>query len=154
MKFTFLLSLLLLTAAAQTQAPKQDLNQLAWMSGTWAGTQDGVEMEEQWTRPKGNTMLGLHRDIAGERTVSFEFLRIEKTADGISYIAQPGGRPPTSFRLIESAAKRAVFENKAHDFPQRIIYWVEGDLLRARIEGEEKGKKQSMEWSWKKAGSK
>ncbi len=36
------------------------------MSGTWAGTQDGVEMEEQWTRPKGNTMLGLHRDVAGE----------------------------------------------------------------------------------------
>ena len=95
-------------------------------------------------------MLGLHRDVAGGRAVSFEFLRIEKTADGIAYIAQPQGRPPTPFRLIESSASRAVFENKAHDFPQRIIYWTEGDALHARIEGDQNGRRQSMEWTWKK----
>ncbi len=30
---------------------------------------------------------------------------------------------------------RVVFENTAHDFPQRIIYWKDGNDLRARIEG-------------------
>jgi hypothetical protein len=91
-----------------------------------------------------------HRDVAGGRTVSFEFLRIEKTADGISYIAQPGGRPPTSFRLIESAAKRAVFENKAHDFPQRVTYKRQGDTLTAAIEGAVNGQNRRIEFPYKK----
>src|SRR5262245_33485585 len=118
--YVFMLAILVpATITAQTQ----DLNQLAWISGTWVGTEGRVEMEEHWTAPKGNLMLGLHRDVTGDRTVSFEFLRIEKTAEGIAYIAQPQGRPPTSFRLIDSSQARVVFENKTHDFPQRIIYW-------------------------------
>jgi hypothetical protein len=44
--------------------------------------------------------------------------------DGIFYIAQPQGNPPTEFRLTESLGNRVVFENKAHDFPQRIVYWT------------------------------
>jgi hypothetical protein len=139
--------LLFLTAAA---AQTQDLNQLAWISGTWVGTEGRVEMEEHWTRPKGNSMLGLHRDVTADRTVSFEFLRIEKTADGIVYIAQPQGRPPTSFRMIEGSGTRVVFENKAHDFPQRIIYWIESDTLHAQVEGEQNGRQQTMEWAWKR----
>ena len=143
---TFTILLVVTAAVAQTQ----DLNQLAWISGTWAGTQDRVEMEEHWTRPKGNLMLGLHRDVVGDRTVSFEFLRIERTPDGIVYFAQPQGRLQTPFRLVESSQNRAVFENKTHDFPQRIIYWAEGDTLRARIEGEQNGRQRFMEWTWKR----
>ena len=80
--------------------------------------------------------------------MSFEFLRIEKTAAGIAYIAQPQGRPPTSFPLVESSANRVVFENKTHDFPQRIIYWRERDSLHARVEGPKNGREQAMEWTW------
>jgi len=143
-----LLTILLFVATASAQT--QDLTQLAWMAGTWVGTQDRLEMEEHWTAPKGNLMLGLHRDVSGDRAVSFEFLRIEKTNDGIAYIAQPQGRPPTPFRLVESSPNRVIFENKAHDFPQRIIYWAERDTLHARVEGVQNGRQQSMEWTWVK----
>ena len=41
-----------------------------------------------------------------------------------------------------------VFENPTHDFPQRIIYWKDGNDLRARIEGTMNGKTGSEEWRW------
>jgi hypothetical protein len=136
---------------ARAQATVTDLTGLAWMAGTWSGVQGGVEMEELWQAPKGNTMLGLHRDVAGGRTVSFEFLRIEAKSDGISYWASPGGRPATQFRLIELKAKRVVFENAKHDFPQRISYWLSNDgALHARIEGTMNGKPASEEWTWRR----
>jgi hypothetical protein len=125
------------------------LEGLAWMAGSWAGEQGGLEMEEHWTAPKGGSLLGLHRDVAAGRTVSFEFLRIASSADGIVYWASPQGRPPTPFRLVESKDGRVVFENPGHDFPQRILYWLAADgSLHARIEGIKGDKAQ--EWTWRR----
>ena len=39
-----------------------------------------------------------------------------------------------------------MFENAAHDFPQRVLYWREGEFLKARIEGTLKGKERAQEW--------
>src|SRR6266850_1781503 len=117
-----------------------ELSELGWITGHWTGVQDGMEMEESWLAPKGNTMLGLHRDVKNNRTVSFEFLRIEAAADGITYWASPRGKPATPFRLIEVNGKKVVFENAQHDFPQRIIYWLSSDdSLHAKIEGTLRG---------------
>ena len=135
--------------AAPGQATPQDLKDLSWMAGNWTGTQDGVEMEEAWLGAKGNTMLGLHRDVRGGRTISFEFLRIEATPEAITYWASPKGRPATPFRLVELKSKRVVFENAEHDFPSRIIYWLSHDgALHAKIEGKLKGQPASEEWTW------
>jgi hypothetical protein len=137
------------SVAKQVDAAGIDLSELAWMAGNWTGVQNGVEMEELWQAPKGNTMLGLHRDVANGRTVSFEFLRLEAKGEAITYWASPGGRPATPFVLIELRGKRVVFENAKHDFPQRIIYWVSDDgALHAKIEGMLKGKPASEEWTW------
>jgi hypothetical protein len=125
------------------------LDSVSWIAGSWQGTEGKVAMEEVWLAPSGGAMLGLHRDVAGERMVSFEFLRIAETADGLVYLAQPGGRPPTPFRAVEVSPKRVVFENPEHDFPQRILYWLGDDgALHARVEGKEKGKDSAMEWRW------
>jgi hypothetical protein len=54
--------------------------------------------------------------------------------------------------MIELSGKKVVFENPQHDFPQRIIYWLEGDnALHAKIEGTYKGQAESEEWVWKRA---
>ena len=48
--------------------------------------------------------------------------------------------------------KRVVFENRQHDFPQRILYWLDpGGALHARIEGPQGGKTVSEEWVWTRA---
>jgi hypothetical protein len=41
-----------------------------------------------------------------------------------------------------------VFENKEHDFPQRILYWRGKGALHARIEGLRDGQPRSLEWRW------
>jgi len=123
-----------------------------WMAGAWRGTVDGVSMEEHWTTADGNVMVGMHRDVRAGGKASFEFMRIEKSAGGaLVYQAMPGGRPATPFTLKESSEQRVVFENAAHDFPQRIIYWRDGERLCARVEGTISGKSQSEQWCWARA---
>lgn len=121
---------------------------LSWMVGGWATDEAGSFTEEHWLAPRGGTMLGVHRDVKGGRTVGFEFLRIEARPEGLVYLASPGGRPPTSFRATQVTADRVVFENKAHDFPQRILYWRSPGALHARIEGLDGGKEAAIEWRW------
>lgn len=148
-----LLLTLLLTGFLSDQAPKPSLSDLAWMAGSWSGTTSrGIEMEEHWTAPKGNSMIGIHRDVVKGRTALFEFLRIEQQGDQIVYLSMPNGRSPaTAFPLKEVSGTRVVFENPTHDFPQRIIYWMDGGDLRARIEGMNNGKPGSQEWRWSPA---
>ena len=83
---------------------------------------------------------------AGRR--SFEFMRIVDTPEGMSYMASPGGRPAVEFKLRETGDDRVVFENLGHDYPQRISYWKDGDLLAARIEGNVRGQVRSEEWKY------
>ena len=39
-----------------------------------------------------------------------------------------------------------MFENPSHDFPQRVIYWREGSVLAARVEGQIDGRTEGEEW--------
>ena len=129
------------------------LSDLSWLAGHWAGTVDGVQMEEVWLAPRGSAMVSVHRDVRPNGKTWFEFARIASTPDGIVFYAQPGGIPETPFKLIESTKQRVVFQNLENDFPQRVIYWRDGKRLCARIEGRSDGKPQSEEWCWSRIKS-
>jgi hypothetical protein len=145
----------ILAAAVFTLAPvaqAAEVDKLGFLEGRWVGEKDGVAMEEQWTGAAGGTLLGVHKDVKGGRLVSWEFIRIGTTPEGTFYFASPRSAPPTPFKLVEVGANRAVFENKAHDFPQRILYWLDDKgALHARIEGPDGGREVSEEWVWTKA---
>ena len=111
------------------------IGKLGWLSGKWHIEDHGRVIDEQWTTPAGGMMLGMSRTVKDGKTLSFEFLRIVERPDGLLYIAQPEGRPPTEFRLISSEGDEWVFENPEHPFPRRIRYKrVSDDSLLARIE--------------------
>jgi hypothetical protein len=130
----------------QTRGSPDSIDSLSWLAGAWTGTMGRAAIEEHWIAPRGGTMLAVSRTTAGDRTVAFEFLRLEQRADGIFYVAQPGGRPPTEFRLTTRDGESATFENPQHDHPKIIRYRREGNTLVAEIEGDEKGRhvKQSF----------
>jgi hypothetical protein len=138
----------------QTPAPAKpaiSIESLSWMTGAWTGTMGKAGIEEHWIPPAGKTMMAVARTVVGDRTVAFEFLRIEQRPDAIVYIAQPGGRPPTEFRLTASTPMSATFENPQHDHPKLIRYTKEGEgTLIAEIEGDEKGKRVSQRFVFKK----
>lgn len=129
--FTTLALILLVSSASAGPDP----DGLGWMSGRWCTTGDGPKIEEHWLPHRGDMLLGVNRTLKKSRTVSFEFLRIALVEGQLVYVAQPGGRPPTSFTRTDGGVNWVRFENRAHDFPQRIEYRREGEALRATIAG-------------------
>ena len=139
------------TARQATQpSSAKGLEQLAWMAGSWAMDHGGTYVEEHWTPARGNTMLAVARTTRGQRTVFYEFLRIEQAGGTITYYGAPKGRyPATPFKMTEASGDKVVFENPQHDFPQRITYWREGpDGMGARVEG--KDGKGAESWTFKR----
>jgi len=139
-----------LTMAAP--APETSVEDLRWLAGSWASDSAAVRIEEHWSAPAGGLMVGMHRDVIGGRATGFEFFRIRADSIGLVYLSQPGGRPPHPFRLKELGSRSVVFEDPEHDFPQRVMYWLdERGELHARIEGVMNGKLEGENWRWKKA---
>jgi hypothetical protein len=121
----------------------------AWLTGHWSNGEGDERVEELWLAPRGGAMLGMHRDLHGGKFVFFEFLRIVEDSAGVAYVAQPKGRAPTRFGLIERGAQRVVFENPAHDYPQRILYWLDDQgRLHARTEGKTAKGSLHEDWVW------
>lgn len=144
--FTLLLGCIAFSSAVHAQ----EIDKLAWMSGTWTQARDGEIVQESWLGPRGRTMVATNLS-SGKRN-SFEFLRIVEKDGALSYLASPGGKAPTEFKLKEMSEKKVVFENPANDFPQRVMYWIEADgAMKARIEGTIQGKERGMEWRFEKA---
>lgn len=129
------------------------IESVAFMAGTWEYVDGSMAIEERWSPVAGGTMLGTGRTVSGDKTVFFEFLRIEGRADGVFYVAQPKGRHPgTEFKLVRAGEREAVFENLAHDFPKRIIYRKEADGgLTARVEGDGTEKEKPQEYRYRPA---
>ena len=123
--------LALLLLGASEPASVADLD---WMAGAWSREDGARWTEESWTSPRGGVMLGHSRSGAGDRLREFEYLRVQAGEDGVPvYIAQPGGQAPTLFKLVARDAASATFENAAHDYPQRIRYVRDGDVMTATI---------------------
>jgi len=136
-------------AAFATEPGTPRVAALDWMTGTWIHEEPGEErVAESWLGPGNGLMVAVNLTTWANGRKSFEFLRIADTAEGCSYFASPGGRAPVEFKLKEAGAQRVVFENAAHDFPQRILYWREGERLVARIEGTLRGQARSEEWKF------
>ena len=129
------------------QDAKSSIAELAWLSGCWEmnAKEKGLVITEQWMKPAGGLMIGAGRTVKSGKAVDHEFLRIVEEANGIFYVAKPtANKEETRFKLAKVSANELVFENPAHDFPQRVIYKLSGDKLDARIEGTMSGKLRGM----------
>jgi len=143
--------LLLAAGSALAQQPARTAS-LDWMTGTWVQSKGDETVSESWLGPGNGLMVAVNLTTRGAQRKSYEFLRIADTPEGFSYFASPGGRsPPTEFKVKEQADRRVVFENAAHDFPQRVLYWRDGEHLVARIEGKIGDKERSQEWRFSRA---
>ena len=123
------------------------IDRLRWLAGCWERSTATSRMEEQWMAPRGGMMLGMGRVVRGAETVSHEAMRIEARGDTLLFVAQPSGQATAEFRSTTVTHDRVVFENPAHDFPQRIIYrHAPGDTLHARIEGLRDGAEHGIDF--------
>lgn len=133
--------------AAGIAAAAQGSGSLSWLAGCWATPGAEPGSGEMWTSPAGGTLLGVSRTVRGGQTVAWEFMVIRDEADGTYFVAKPSGQPEARFRAVSLSATKAVFENPAHDFPQRVIYERRTPTaVTGRIEGTTGGRARSADF--------
>lgn len=148
------LAVLALALACGGPARAAAIDTFGWLAGCWAGERTGMgagdaprRFEEHWMAPRAGVMLGMSRTTRGETFADHEFMRIQQDGASLVFHAQPRGAAPTVFRAARIDGDGAVFENAAHDFPQRVIYRRAPDgSLAARIEGQMQGKPRSVDF--------
>jgi len=122
------------TTSTGTTSPaiEASIDDFGWLVGDWSVCSGGRVTSEIWRRLEGRRE-GEGTSITGA-SMTRERMRIQRGPAGWRFHAEPDGQPPASFRLVALSEGRAVFENPAHDYPQRISYQRTGDRLAARIE--------------------
>lgn len=136
-----------LAGSGATAAAPQGAAGLGWLSGCWATPGAEAGSGETWTAPAGGTLLGLSRTVKGGRTVAWEFLLIQDEPDGTYLVARPSGQPEAKFRAVAFTPGKVVFENPAHDFPQRVIYERRSEsAMVGRIEGTANGRARAVDF--------
>lgn len=132
-------------------APWPLLVRAAWLAGTWETGEPGSLVEEHWLAPRGDAMIAVSRTVAGGRLGWFETVVLRETVSGLVFEAHPSGQPGGSFPAVTVTDSLLVFENLAHDFPQKIGYRRTADGgVAAWIEG---GGKR-VEFPYRRAGAK
>lgn len=114
------------------------LSPLVWLAGCWRRESASRVVEEQWMAPAGGVILGMSRTVAkaDDKLVEFEQVRMEARGDRVVYVASPSRQETAEFTAVAYDDSSIVFENREHDFPQRIGYRrVGADSLAAWIEG-------------------
>jgi hypothetical protein len=138
--------------AAGTREARSSLSDLGFMAGCWRGlTRSGTTIEEFYTTPSSNLIVGATRYVRDGRVVDFEFTRIDHTDSGAVITPHPKGVRSVSFAPKVVERDRAVWENPTHDFPQRILYTRVDDTLVARIEGRTPSGDRALEWRMARA---
>jgi hypothetical protein len=121
--------------SAATGATCQDAPEFPeWMTGAWGHADGESWADEYWTSPRGGIMIGASRSGVGEKLQFWEHMRIVREADDrLAFWAIASDQKPVRFVAVKKTAEEIVFENPAHDYPQRIRYWREGKELKAQI---------------------
>jgi len=128
-------------------AAEARVDSVSWMQGCWQLTDGDRVVEEHWTSPKAGIMLGSGRTSRAGTLVGHEFVLLAERDGRLAYEAHPSDQPPTTFMSKELDAASVVFEDPAHDFPQRVGYRRVGpDRLLAWIEGSVSGKPRRVDF--------
>ena len=144
MKNRFIITLLLclvsvLTAQAQ-QWTRDDFKAFGIWKGLWLMKDKNGSLVETWAIKSDTLMESKSYHTKGKVKRLTETVQLVYNAGKIQYIATAVGQNdelPVAFDLIGRKGSSFTFENKAHDFPQRIIYILTNtNRLRVTISGD------------------
>jgi sarcosine oxidase delta subunit len=115
------------------------LEEAAWLLGEWRNNTPRGVLYEAWRVKDDSTYTGRSCFVVGKDTVSAEVVNLEMRGGKLLYIPtvrdQNSGQPIT-FTETTVTEKEMIFENPAHDFPQRITYTqITQDSMVAVISG-------------------
>jgi uncharacterized protein DUF6265 len=117
-----------LTARADDLS-KVTVQDLSFMAGKWLGQEGGFDLEEHWSTPAGNNLIGMMRMARDGKASMYELCVIEQTATGpvlrirhfrAAMVPREEKPEEITFTLVDFAKDKATFE--AQDKHLKISY--------------------------------
>jgi hypothetical protein len=120
------IALALVVCPVRAQSHATTVEQLAFLTGNWTRTTDGMHVEQVFLPPEAGTIVGMQRRTeAGATLVSYFFI-IEETDKGIvcrfkhfendyTTYEDRNNTGPRTFWLLESSADAVTFEERTAD---------------------------------------
>lgn len=123
---------------------RPSIDQLAFLEGDWKGEKDGAVVEEIWSAPSGNNIVGCFRWLKKTGKPSmFEILALTEEDDGIylrlhHYSSKLVGKEPSdkplTLRLSKIEVNTAEFTPVAAGDLSKIVYTVSEKNLKITVE--------------------
>jgi hypothetical protein len=125
-------------ASAQVTNTKQSpggmpakIADVAWIAGHWESKRPAALLQEHWSEPAGDGMMGMFRWLKKDKTWIYEILAIREEGGSLVFRfrhfsdkmhAWEEKEKPLMFRLVSLTKREAVFENPSGDDPGRYIF--------------------------------
>lgn len=140
-KYVFVILLfMVLTTHAQETPLEPKLDNIAWISGNWKGEAFGGQVEENWSKPSGGSMMATFK-LINEGKVSFYEIEIIRELENTLVLqlkhfdnelkGWETKEETVDFPLIKVTTKRVVFEGmsfeKVNDNEMNVYVDIEND---------------------------
>jgi hypothetical protein len=158
MKNHFSLFILFIIVFSSSTFAQSDpcVQKFSWLTGKWSMKQNGSTIVEQWSFFNGSLKC-MSYEVKGIDTILIENASISCIGGKKVFTYYPekadvnGKKDPIHFVLVSEENNTFVFENKQHDFPQRVVYQrVNDNECHAWIEGTENGKMNKIDYNYKR----
>lgn len=126
----------------------------SWLEGVWSVRAGNGDTFESWRKIDDSTFAGESYVVRNEDTVVLETISLEERLGQIRYVPTVSGQNeglPVVFTNTKFTPEELVFENREHDFPQKIHYRkVDIDSMVAEISGFFEGDSASRQFPMRK----
>jgi hypothetical protein len=120
------------------------MSTLSWLAGRWRGEADSTRLEEHWSAPAGDCMMGMFRAVRSGHVRAYQFMCLEQDPDGVllrvkrfdpGLVGKEDKDRAVVFRLEHATWGEAVFDYEGPESPKRLTYRRAGhDSLYVRLE--------------------
>ncbi len=135
-----ILSFSMTLAHAPVAPAPATIEDIAFVSGNWAGSAEGADVDYQYGEARGGMLLGQGRFTADGQVVFFEFEAFRAENGELTLTPAPFGQPGVTFKATLIEPGHVVFSCPENDFPRIIEYKLLADgSLYSKAEGVENG---------------
>ncbi|CAM3482275.1 DUF6265 family protein [Aequorivita lipolytica] len=128
----------------------EKIDQLQWLLGTWTNESGEEFSQETWSRENESSFTAFSFTQVGKETVFAETMALEQKGENLFLAVvtvNQNNENPVTFKMVSSENGQFTFENKDHDFPERITYSNPvKDSLHAWIEGTVNGEAKKVDF--------
>lgn len=132
---------------------------LSWLEGKWIGEEADQLMEEHWSTPQGEALMGMFRFVHAGQPRFYEFMTI--AVEGQEVVLRikhfnPGlagweeKEESVTYPLVQVDSGGAVFFKRGSAQPNWMVYRREEDALSVHFEGAE-GEAEGGRFEFKRA---